>query len=86
MCDKHPTEPANHTHRCNGCGTIWHHTEKSLNCEACHTCPLCGIKEFFVHGFADAEAKVKFFCAQHHIEHPADIAFVRGVLKEGGLI
>lgn len=31
----------NHFHQCEFCSFTWWHSEKSLDCEVCHTCPNC---------------------------------------------
>jgi hypothetical protein len=62
MCD-HPQEHTNHDHKCS-CGTVWGHSECSLDCTECHTCPNCGAEQFNVHTFKSREEKIKFKLAQ----------------------
>ena len=33
---------SNHSHECEFCHFKWWHSEKSLDCFECHTCPNCG--------------------------------------------
>lgn len=73
MCNIHPTDPENHDHQCPGCGAIWHHTEKSLNCTPCHTCPHCGSTQFVVHSWKDRAAERKFCAAQGMTPHLIDM-------------
>jgi predicted nucleic acid-binding Zn-ribbon protein len=82
-CSQHLTSPVNHSHRCSSCGEIWHHSEKSLDCVECHTCPSCGLTQFSVHGYrSDLETRV-FKMAQQGISR-ACLVHV-GVLAPGGL-
>lgn len=59
MCN-HPEYPHNHSHKCDGCGKLWCHSEKSLSCRECHTCPNCGETQFTIHEFASPAAEAAF--------------------------
>lgn len=48
-CEIHPTEPREHSHECR-CGATWGHTEQSMGCVACHTCPQCGSLQWYQSG------------------------------------
>ncbi len=37
-----------HGHKCDKCGTVFQRSEASRNCDACHTCPVCGATDQFV--------------------------------------
>src|SRR5712692_5763807 len=57
----------NHLHRCDLCGMQWGHSEKSLDCAQCHTCPGCGnhsSETGLVHAFTSLEEEVKFLKAK----------------------
>jgi len=49
----------NHSHLCS-CGFVWWHSEKSINCTQCHSCPRCGAVEFTVEKFASRQAEIDF--------------------------
>jgi hypothetical protein len=67
MCKDHPIFLINHTHKCDRCGTEWGHSEKSLDCDECHTCPSCGHisnQTGAVHAFSSPLEEIKFLKAK----------------------
>ena len=57
----------NHLHQCDLCGMQWGHSEKSLDCDLCHTCPGCGnhsSETGLVYAFTSLEEEVKFLKAK----------------------
>ena len=57
----------NHRHVCSRCTFDWWHSEASLDCAACHTCPTCGAytaHEAKVVEFASLYEETKFLIAK----------------------
>lgn len=54
----------NHDHECPNCGTVWSHSENSLNNKELHSCPKCGREEFRVHSYRDRDAERDFLRAK----------------------
>jgi anaerobic ribonucleoside-triphosphate reductase len=65
MCNnpKHHSTTTNHTHVCE-CGEEWGHSEKSIGCEACHTCPRCGKINYVVSEFSSWLDYLDFYIAK----------------------